>query len=168
MPIIEARGFTPKTGKNVFLAGSCDLIGDVVVGDESSLWFNVTIRGDVMPIRIGKETNIQDNTVIHGTFGKYGTTIGDQVTIGHSAILHGTTIERLVLIGMGSILMDGSKISEKSIVAAGSLVSEGSEFPPGVLIMGRPAKIKRELSQAEIDFLSQSADNYKLYKSWYK
>lgn len=168
MPLVKARGHLPEIGQDAFIAPSCDVIGDVHVGDGASLWFNVTIRGDVMPIRIGRETNVQDNTVIHGTFGKYGTTLGDRVTIGHSVILHGARVDDLCLIGMGSILMDDTHISKNSIVAAGSLVTEGSKFPPGVLIMGRPAKVKRELNPDEIAFLSQSADNYILYKSWYK
>ncbi|MES3036665.1 MAG: gamma carbonic anhydrase family protein [Bdellovibrionota bacterium] len=168
MALITARGFTPTIGKDVFIAPSCDVIGDVHVADGASLWFNVTIRGDVMPIKIGKETNVQDGSVIHGTFGKWGTTLGKRVTIGHNVIMHGTTIGDLCLIGMGSLLMDGSIIREQSILAAGSLVTEGSEFPPGVLIMGRPAKIKRELNPQEIAFLSQSADNYLLYKTWYR
>lgn len=166
--LIEARGFSPKLDSSVFLAPNAFIVGDVQIGAASSVWFNVTLRGDVMPIKIGKEVNIQDGSVLHGTYGKFACTVQDRVTIGHQVTLHGCEIGKECLIGMGSIIMDGAKIGEQSIVGAGSLVTEGSVFPPQSLIVGRPAKVKRSLSEEELKFLGQSAENYKLYTTWYK
>ncbi len=166
--LIPLRGKTPQIAEKVFIADNARLIGDVTVGAGSSIWFNVTLRGDVMPIVVGREVNIQDGSVVHGTFQKCGTVIEDRVTIGHLVMLHGCRIGARCLIGMGSILMDQCEIGEQSIVAAGSLVTEGSVFPPRSLIVGSPAKVKRPLTEKEIQFLDQSADNYLLYKSWYK
>lgn len=168
MPLIEARGEKPIFGKDVYLADSAQIIGAVTIGYGSSVWCNTTLRADVMPIEIGHETNIQDNSVLHGTFGKYKCEVGNRVTIGHSVILHGCKIGNSCLIGMGSIIMDGAVIQSQSVVGAGSLVTEGKTFPPKSLIMGRPAKFVRELKADEILFLEQSADNYLLYKTWYK
>lgn len=165
--MIEIRGKKPVIDKSVFVASNATIVGDVEIKGRSSIWFNVVIRGDVAPIRIGKETNIQDGTVIHGTYGKYGCTIHDRITIGHLAILHGCEIHKASLIGMGSIVMDGAEVGEHSLVGAGSLVTEGSKFPPRSLIVGRPAKLKRVLTEAEIRLLEDSADNYLLYSSWY-
>lgn len=168
MPIANARGKTPTIAKDVFIADGARVIGDVHIGEGASVWFNSTLRGDVMPIYIGRETNIQDGSVLHGTFGKYACEVGDRVTIGHNVILHGCKIGRLCLIGMGSIVMDGAEIGEFSMVGAGSLVTEGKKFPPRSLIVGRPAVFKRPLNEEELKFLEQSADNYLLYKTWYK
>lgn len=168
MPLINARGHSPTIGKDVFLAEGAQVIGDVRIGDGSSVWFNTTLRGDVMPITIGTESNIQDGSVLHGTFGKYACEVGDRVTIGHTVILHGCKIGNRCLIGMGSIVMDGAEIGEFSVVGAGSLVTEGKKFPPKSLIVGRPAVVKRPLNEEELKFLEQSADNYLLYKTWYK
>ena len=168
MPLITARGATPKLEQDVFVADGAQIIGDVHIGARSSVWFNTTLRGDVMPITIGTETNIQDGSVLHGTFGKYACEVGDRVTIGHSVILHGCKIGTRCLIGMGSIVMDGAEIGEFSVVGAGSLVTEGKKFPPRSLIVGRPAVFKRPLNEDELRFLEQSADNYLLYKTWYK
>ncbi len=168
MSIISARGHTPKIEKDVFIAEGAKIIGEVSIGKGSSVWFNTTIRGDVMPITIGQETNIQDGSVLHGTFGKYACELGDRVTIGHNVILHGCKIGNKCLIGMGSIVMDGAEIGEMSVVGAGSLVTEGKKFPKGSLVVGRPAVVKRSLNDEELKFLEQSADNYMLYKTWYK
>jgi carbonic anhydrase/acetyltransferase-like protein (isoleucine patch superfamily) len=168
MTQISVRGFTPEINEDVFVADNARIIGDVKIGAKSSVWYNVTIRGDVMPIRIGKEANIQDGSVLHGTYQKFGCNIEDRVTIGHLVMLHGCTIGRECLIGMGSIIMDGAEIGEQSIVGAGSLVTEGSKFPPRSLILGRPAKVKRELTEEELKALKYSADNYLLYKTWYE
>lgn len=165
---ISVRGFTPEVAEDVFVAENCAIIGDVKIGPGSSIWYNVTIRGDVAPIRIGRETNIQDGAVLHGTYEKCGATLGDRVTVGHLAMLHGCTIGRGSLIGMGSIVMDQAVIGEYSLVGAGSLVVEGSEFPARSLIVGRPAKVKRALSEDEVRLLEKSADNYLLYKTWYE
>ena len=168
MAIIEARGFKPEIEKDVFVADGAQIIGNVKIGEGSSVWFNTTLRGDVMPITIGRETNIQDGSVLHGTYGKYACEVGDRVTIGHTVILHGCKIGTRCLIGMGSIVMDGAEIGGHSVVGAGSLVTEGKKFPPRSLIVGRPAVVKRPLNEEELKFLEQSADNYLLYKTWYK
>ncbi len=166
--ITSVLGFTPQITKDTFIAGSAEIIGNVEIGKSSSIWFHVTIRGDVGPIRIGEKTNIQDNSVIHGSFNKAFSVIGNQVTVGHGVILHGCRIDDLCLIGMGSIIMDNAHIGERSIVGAGSLVTENSVFEPGQLIMGRPAKAVRPLKPSELEFLPKSAENYVLYKSWYE
>ena len=165
--IYPARGFKPEIGEGSYVAPSADLIGAVTLGKKCSIWFNCTLRGDVMPIQVGDETNIQDNTVIHGTFEKAAASIGSRVTVGHSVILHGCTIDDLCLIGMGSVIMDGAHIPARSVVGAGSLVTEGSKFESGWLILGRPAKAIRPLKEEELRFLDQSADNYIKYMSWY-
>lgn len=165
--LVTVRGFTPKIGKNCFVAPNAFVIGDVQMGNDCSVWYSATIRGDVMPIRMGNEVNIQDGSVLHGTYGKFGCTVEDRVTVGHLVTLHGCHIGRESLIGMGSTIMDGAKIGEQCLVGAGSLVTEGSQFPPRSLIIGRPAKVKRSLTEEEIKSLSYSADNYLLYKTWY-
>jgi len=164
----EPRLDEPRLGQSVFVAPTAAIIGDVEIGNGASIWFNAVLRGDVMPIRIGDESNIQDGAILHGTFNKCGVTIGKRVTVGHGVILHGCEIGNRVLIGMGAIIMDQAKISDDSIVAAGALVTEDKQFPPGVLIVGRPATVKRELTVVEREFLNKSADNYIRYKSWYK
>ncbi len=158
----------PEVGSGSFIAPTATLIGDVVLGENCSVWFNAVIRGDVMPIRIGRETNIQDGTIIHGTYKKCGTTIGERTTVGHGVILHGCEIGSRVLVGMGAVIMDKAKVSDESMVAAGALITEGKEFPPGVLIVGRPATVKRSLTDEEKAFLNKSADNYLNYKKWYE
>jgi carbonic anhydrase/acetyltransferase-like protein (isoleucine patch superfamily) len=168
MSVTSVLGHTPHVADGVFIASSADLIGDVKIGRDSSVWYNVTLRADIGPIRIGDETNIQDNTVIHGTFNKAFAVIGNRVTIGHSVVLHGCSIGDLCLIGMGAIIMDSAVIPARTIVGAGSLVTEQSFFEEGWLIMGRPAKAVRRLKPEELAFLDKSADNYLLYKSWYQ
>lgn len=165
---LSVRNKTPTVGEGTFVASSADIIGDCTIGKNCSIWFNTTIRGDVMPIVIGDETNIQDGSTIHGTFGRAAARIGRRVTVGHNVILHGCEIGDLCLIGMGSIVMDNAKIAKRCIVGAGSLVTEGSEFPEGSLILGRPAKVVRPLKEKELAFLDESANNYLLYKSWYE
>jgi carbonic anhydrase/acetyltransferase-like protein (isoleucine patch superfamily) len=165
--ILPVRGKTPEIGQDTYVAPSADVIGDVKIGKGCSIWFNTTLRGDVMPIVIGDDTNIQDNAVIHGTYNKCGAVIGNKVTVGHSVILHGCKIGDLCLIGMGTVIMDQAEIPARSIVAAGSLVTEGARFPEGHLILGRPAKAVRPLNEKELAFLPQSAKNYIEYKAWY-
>jgi carbonic anhydrase/acetyltransferase-like protein (isoleucine patch superfamily) len=165
--LIELKQGKPQVGAGTYLAPTATLVGDVVLGENCSVWFNAVLRGDVMPIRIGRETNIQDGTIIHGTYKKCGATIGERTTVGHGVILHGCQIGDRVLIGMGAIIMDNAKVANDSIVAAGALITEEKEFPPGVLIVGRPAKVARELTAEEKAFLNQSADNYLKYKTWY-
>jgi gamma-carbonic anhydrase len=167
--ILPLLGHTPEIGDGTYLAEGARIIGDVKIGRHSSIWFNTVLRGDVGPIRIGDETNIQDGSVIHGTYKKAFATIGNRVTVGHSVVLHGCEIGDLCLIGMGSIIMDNAKIGPRNIVGAGSLVTENAKFlEEGWLIMGRPAKAVRPLKPEEIAFLDKSADNYLLYKSWYQ
>jgi carbonic anhydrase/acetyltransferase-like protein (isoleucine patch superfamily) len=165
---VKARGLTPVIGEKVFLADNARLIGDVEVGDDSSIWYNVTIRGDVMPVRIGKEVNVQDGSVIHGTYQKYGTTLHDRVTIGHLVMLHGCEVGKATLVGMGSILMDGVKVGDHCLIGAGTLLTEGTVIPPRSLVVGRPGVVKRELTDKEVELLEKSADNYLLYKTWYE
>src|SRR5262245_44932776 len=142
-------GKHPELGRGVFLAETCAVIGDVIIGDESSIWYSTVVRGDVMPIRIGARTSIQDNTVIHVTSEFSGTTIGDDCTIGHSAIIHACTVEDFCLIGMGAILLDGCRIGRGSLVGAGALVTPGTDIPPGSLVLGSPAKVKRPIDERE-------------------
>lgn len=168
MAILSVRGFTPQVGEGTYLAPNSTLVGDVVLGRECSVWFNAVIRGDVMPIRIGDQSNIQDGSIVHGTFNKCGTTIGHRVTVGHAVILHGCEVGDEVLIGMGSIIMDKAKIPSRCIVAAGSLVTEGASFDEGSLILGRPAKVVRPLSIEELAFLKKSANNYLEYMKWFE
>lgn len=158
----------PIVSKNTFLATTAQLIGDVTVGEGSSIWFSTVLRGDVMPIVIGKDSNIQDGTVIHGTYKKCGTTVGDRVTVGHTAILHGCTIGDEAFIGMGAIVMDMCDVAPRTMVGAGALLTEGTKTQSGWLYLGRPAKAVRLLTDDELKFLNQSAQNYKLYMSWYE
>ena len=166
--IMTVRGFTPKIGENCFLAPNSTVVGDVVLGSDVSVWFNAILRGDVNHIRIGDKTNIQDGTMIHGTFNKCGTTIGNGVTVGHNVILHGCEIGDRCLIGMGTTIMDKAKVAARCIVGAGSLITEDANFDQeGMLILGRPAKAVRPLKPEELAFLEKSEQNYILYKSWY-
>lgn len=153
-------GKRPVIGRGVYLAETCALIGDVEIGDESSIWYGTAIRGDVMPIRIGARTSIQDNTVVHVTDGAFGTTIGSDCTIGHAAIIHACVVEDGCLIGMGSIILDGARIGRGSLVGAGALVTPGTDIPPNSLVLGSPAKVKREVSDREREQIRFGAAHY--------
>jgi carbonic anhydrase/acetyltransferase-like protein (isoleucine patch superfamily) len=167
--IISVREKTPVIGDGTFLADGARIVGDVTIGTNSSIWYNCVLRGDVGPIKIGNETNIQDGTVIHGTFNKAFAKIGNRVTVGHAVVLHGCEIGDLCLIGMGSLIMDNAKIGPRNIVGAGSLITEEFQgHEEGWLILGRPGKLIRKLKPEELAFLDKSADNYLLYKSWYE
>ncbi len=135
-------------------------MGDVVIGRESSVWFNVVIRGDVNFIRIGDRTNIQDGTVIHVSRETHPTILGDEVTVGHNVTLHGCTVGARCLVGIGAVILDGAELGEESMVAAGSVVSPGTIVPPRSLVMGAPARVKRTLTDAEVQGLKRSAENY--------
>ena len=161
------RSVLPKIHPTAFVDASAQVIGDVEIGEESSVWMNVVIRGDVNTIRIGDRTNIQDGTVIHVMRGTHATTIGHEVTVGHAAILHGCTINDRVLIGMGALLLNGAEIGQDSIVAAGTLVPESKKFPPRSLLMGRPATLKRELTDKEIASIRDYAQRYIGYRQDY-
>jgi carbonic anhydrase/acetyltransferase-like protein (isoleucine patch superfamily) len=158
------RGVLPRLHESVFVDVSAQVIGDVVMGEDSSVWMNAVVRGDVHWIRIGRRSNIQDNTVVHVQNGTHPTTIGDDVTVGHAAIVHGCTIGHRVLVGMGAILLNGSTVGEDSIVAAGSLLTEESTFPPRSLIMGSPAKVKRPLTDREVAMILEFSDRYVNYR----
>lgn len=153
-------GKRPELGKGVFVAENAAVIGDVVIGEESSIWYGTTVRGDVMPIRIGARTSIQDNTVIHVTSDFSGTIIGSDCTVGHSAIIHACTVEDFCLIGMGSIILDGARIGSGSLVGAGALVTPGTNIPPGSLAIGSPAKVKRPLNDKEREQIRYGAAHY--------
>ncbi|MBI4827920.1 MAG: gamma carbonic anhydrase family protein [Nitrospinae bacterium] len=158
------RGIWPKVDSTAHIEQSAQVIGDVTVGPESSLWFNVVARGDVHYIRIGARSNVQDGSVLHVTHDTWPLEIGDEVTVGHSVTLHGCVIEGPALIGMGAVILDGARLAPNVIVAAGSLVPERSHVPPNSLVMGLPAKVKRELTEKEIASLKVSADNYVRYR----
>jgi gamma-carbonic anhydrase len=153
------KGKMPQLQKNVFIAEGARVIGEVELGEEASVWYNTVIRGDLASIKIGKRTNIQDMSVIHVNQGQ-PVVIEDEVTIGHSVILHGCTIKKSSLIGMGSIILNGSVIQEETLVAAGSLITENKTFPPRVLIMGSPAKVIRELTEQELLSLRTTPGRY--------
>jgi len=150
----------PRIHSSAYIVKSAAVIGDVVIGAESSIWFNAVIRGDVNYIRIGKRTNIQDGCVLHVAREKYPLTIGDEVTVGHNATLHACTIQSRCLIGMGATIMDGATIGENCIVGAGSLVTPSTTIQPGSLVIGAPAKVKRQLTENEIRSILASADHY--------
>lgn len=162
------NGKIPHLDPSAFVAPSADIIGDVSIGSESSVWYRCVLRGDVMPIKIGRSCNIQDGSIIHGTAGVYSVELEDFVSVGHGVILHGCSIREGSLIGMGSILMDGCDMGPFSLVGAGSLVTEGSKFDGGHLILGRPAKVIRPLTEEERVIVRQRADQYKVYSSWFK
>jgi carbonic anhydrase/acetyltransferase-like protein (isoleucine patch superfamily) len=155
--------FYPTIGKNVFLASGVKIIGNVEIGNNSSVWYNTVIRGDVHYIKIGENTNIQDGSVLHVTNGKYPLNIGNKVTIGHSVSLHGCTLNNLCLVGIGAIVLDGAVIESNSMVAAGALVKQNFVVPSGKLVAGVPAKIIRNLTEEEILDFDDSAKRYVQY-----
>lgn len=163
MPIYAHKGNVPQVAPDVFVAPNATVIGDVVVGAGSSLWFGTVLRGDVYPIRIGERTNIQDNAVVHVTNSIAATTVGDDVTVGHLALLHGCTIGNRCLIGMGSIVLDGAEIGDECFIAAGALVSPGTKVPPRSMMVGRPARKVRELSEADLFQIKMAGDLYVQY-----
>ena len=158
------RGILPTVDPTAYVDQSSQVIGDVHIGPESSVWMNVVIRGDVNAIRIGARTNVQDGTVVHVQSGTHPTTIGDEVTIGHGAIVHGCTVEDRCLIGMGAILLNGVRVGTGSIVAAGSLLPENFQVPPRSLVMGSPGKVRRSLVDAEVGRIRRFAENYVGYR----
>ena len=158
--IISHKGRLPLVDPSAFVEQTAAVIGDVAIGAESSIWFNVVVRGDVNSIRIGQRTNIQDGSVVHVTRGTHPTTIGDEVTVGHNVTLHGCTIGDRCLIGIGATVLDGAQIGPEAMIAAGSVVSPGTVIPPRTLAMGIPARPKRELTPDEIAHLRVSAANY--------
>lgn len=158
--ILPYKDIYPKLGDMVYVAPGAWVIGDVVIGDRSSIWFNTIVRGDVNFIRIGSETNVQDNCVLHVTEGRFPLHIGNRVTIGHRAIVHGCVVEDECLIGMGAIILDGAKIGKGSVVAAGAVVSPGAEVPENSLVMGIPATVKKSIGDAEKSLIAASVQHY--------
>ena len=161
------KNIRPNIDRSAYVDQSAQVIGDVAIGAESSVWMNVVIRGDVNHIRIGKRTNIQDLTMIHVMRETHPTIIGDEVTVGHSAVVHDTTIEDRVLIGMAAVLLNGVHIEHDCIIAAGTLLTEGTRIPARSLVMGRPGKVKRQLTDEEVAEIRWYADNYVNYRRDY-
>ena len=159
MAIYELDGVAPQISDSVWVADSAQVMGQVALADDASVWFGVVIRGDTDAIRIGKRTNIQDLSVLHADVGM-PLTIGDDVTVGHKVMLHGCTVGDGSLIGIGAIVLNGAKIGKGCLVGAGSLVTEGKEFPDGAMIMGTPAKVVRQLSPDQLQGLLNSAEHY--------
>jgi carbonic anhydrase/acetyltransferase-like protein (isoleucine patch superfamily) len=162
------RGILPKVAPSAFVDESAQVIGDVEIGAESSVWMTVVIRGDVNFIRVGDRSNIQDGTVVHVQHDTHPTRIGNDVTVGHGAIVHGCTIHDRVLVGMGAIILNGATIGEDCIIAAGTLVTEGTTIPPRSMVMGSPGKVKRALTDAEVAMIQEFADNYVRYRQDYQ
>lgn len=161
------KGVRPTLGARAFVDASAQVIGDVVLGEDASVWMNAVVRGDVNRIRVGDRTNVQDNCVLHVT-SRHPTILGDEVTVAHSVTLHGCTVERRCLIGIGALVLNGAVVGEESIVAAGAVVPEGMKVPPGSLVMGVPAKVRRGVSEEERAGLRASAENYLGYKETYR
>ena len=158
------KGISPRVHATAYVDQSAQVIGDVEIGAESSVWMNAVLRGDVHWIRIGARTNVQDGTVVHVMNATHPTTIGSEVTIGHAAVVHGCTIGDRVLIGMGAILLNGATVGDDSIVAAGSLLAERTEIPPRSLVMGSPGRVKRQLTEVEVASILQYSERYVGYR----
>ena len=167
MLLREFDGKKPRLGQGVYVADGVSVIGDVELGNDVSLWFGVVVRGDVHFIKIGSRTNVQDNCVLHVTGGAHPCVVAEEVTIGHAAIVHGCTVKKGALIGMGSRVLDGAVVGECSLVAAGAVVSEGFVVPPRMLVAGVPAKVKRPLTDAELERLDLSWKHYVELKDRY-
>ncbi len=160
MATYSYEGKIPHIARDAFLAPDCTVLGDVTIGECSSIWYQCVLRGDVHSIRVGKYTNIQDGSICHVTTDKYRLLVGDYVTVGHGVVLHGCTIEDFTLIGMRAVILDNAVVGRHSIVGAGSVVREGFQVPEGHLVAGVPAKIIRQLSPSEINHFQQSAEHY--------
>jgi carbonic anhydrase/acetyltransferase-like protein (isoleucine patch superfamily) len=160
MSLYELRGTRPILGRDVFVADSAAVIGDVHLGDQAGVWFGAVLRGDYFPIRVGARTNLQDNSVVHITAGQAATSIGDDVTVGHAAVIHGCTIGHRCLVGMGSIVLDGAVVGDDSFIAAGSLVTPGTVIPPRSFVLGRPAKVARPVRDEDLAWIRQAAALY--------
>ncbi len=166
--IKSVRGQSPRFGKNCFLADNCTVVGEVSMGDNCTVWFNAVVRGDVHSITIGNDTNIQDGAIIHCTYQKAKTVIGNNVSIAHSAIVHGCTIEDNVLIGMGAIVMDDAIIGSGSVIAAGSVVLAGTKVEPHSIYAGTPAKRVKDVGPEMKEVIARTARNYPMYAQWFK
>jgi carbonic anhydrase/acetyltransferase-like protein (isoleucine patch superfamily) len=162
------RGVLPRIAVSAYVDPSAQVIGDVVVGECSSIWPNVTVRGDVQYIRIGDETSIQDNSVCHVEHDVWPLIIGNRVVVGHSVTLHGCVIEDECLIGIGSMILNGARVGTGSIIAAGALVAEGMQIPPHSMVMGVPGKVRRQVTEAELERIREGSANYVRYRQTYK
>lgn len=167
--ILPVNGINPQFGSNCFVAPNATIVGDVVMGDDCSVWFNAVVRGDVNIIRMGNKVNVQDGAVIHCTYKKTEVHLGNNVSIGHNAIVHGCKVHDNVLIGMGAIVMDNCEIGSNTIIAAGAVVTEGTKVPSGCIFAGVPAKKVKDISEELIGGeINRIADNYLTYSSWFK
>ena len=162
------RGVTPRVAASAYIDPSAQVIGDVVVGERSSIWPGAVVRGDVNYIRIGDESNVQDNSVLHVEHDIHPLIIGNRVTVGHAVVLHGCTIEDDALIGIGAIVLNGARVGRGAVIAAGALVPEGMEIPPGGMAMGVPAKVRREVSAEEQERFRENSQNYVRYRETYR
>lgn len=161
--LLAYKGIWPKLHETVFVTEGARIIGDVEIGEHSSIWFNTVVRGDVHFVKIGKRTNVQDNSTLHVTKDTYPLVIGDDITIGHNVVLHGCTLKGKSLIGMGAIILDNAEVGEECIVGAGTLITEGTKIPPGSLVLGSPGKVVRQLKPEEKERVMRSASNYMSY-----
>ena len=169
MAIIKSlRGFTPVFGDNCFLADNAVVVGEVIMGQNCTVWFNAVVRGDVHSITIGDNTNIQDGAIIHCTYQKAKTVIGNNVSIAHQAVVHGCTIEDNVLVGMGAIIMDDAVIGTNSVIAAGAIVLPGTQVESGSIYAGIPAKRIKDIGDEMKEVIQRTARNYPMYAAWYK
>ncbi len=168
MTILPVLGKSPQIGDDCWIAPNATLVGDLIVGNNCTVWFNAVIRADVNKIRIGERTNIQDGAVIHCTYQKTETIIGDRVSIGHNAIVHGCIIEDEVLVGMGAILMDGVQVGRNAIIGAGAVVTQNTIIPPNTIWVGNPARYLKDISPEAGEVFLRTANNYVLYASWFK
>jgi len=166
--ILPYRGMHPRIDERAYLAPTAVVIGDVVIGPQSSVWFHAIVRGDVEKIRIGRRTNVQDSAVVHVTRDTWSTLIGDDVTLGHHATVHGCTIGNRVLVGIGAIVLDGAEIGDDCLIAAGALVPPGMKVPPRSLVSGVPGKVRRGLTDEEAAHLLWYANNYVEYSETYR
>ena len=166
--ILPYDGRAPSVDPSAYVVASAVVVGDVTIGPESSVWFHAVVRGDIEPIRIGARTNVQDNATLHVVGGRFPTTLGDGVTVGHNAVVHGCTIGNRVLIGMGATILNGAEIGDDTIVAAGTLVTEGAMIPRRSLVMGSPGKVRRTLSDEDVASILEYAANYVRYKKDYE
>jgi carbonic anhydrase/acetyltransferase-like protein (isoleucine patch superfamily) len=169
MAIIKTvRGFTPKFGMKCFIADNAVVVGEVIMGNNCTVWFNAVVRGDVNSITVGNDTNIQDGAVIHGTYQKAKTTIGSNVSIAHNAVVHGCTVEDNVLIGMGAIVMDDAVVGAGSVIAAGAVVLPGTRVEPGSIYAGMPARKMKDVGEEMTAVIARTAKNYPLYAQWFE
>lgn len=166
--IAPFRGVAPRIDPSAYLVESAVVIGDVTIGPETSIWFHAVVRGDVFPVRIGARTNVQDNAVVHVSGGRFGTVIGDDVTVAHGVILHGCSVGDRTLVGIGAIVLDGAEVGADCLVGAGALVTPGTCIPAGQLVLGRPAQAVRPLTPEERAALLRSATNYVAHAAEYR